>query len=579
MNDGRARTYTVQGLTLIEVLVGVAIMVMVFTTLVTSFVAMLHLAERNRLRADALFLANEHIEMIRALPYDNVGTVAGLPSGTIPQSEVIIYDNHTFTKRTFIQYVDDPADGTDAGDTLAADYKRIKVEFSYEYQGETQSFSMVTTVAPRSQESLIGAGVLRINVTDALNASLPIATVHVFNDTVATTVDITTFTNASGTVSFPGAWAGAGYEVHVSKSGYSSAQTYTATTTNPNPSPSPYTVGENSTTEVYFKIDLLSTINLFARSMPIRSKQADTFDDALGLASQTNTQVAGGALTLAGAPGTYAPNGTATAFSITPGSLEEWLMFNAEAGIPANTALRYTIEYDTGGGVFAPVPDVDLPGNAAGFTATPVDLGVLDPTVYTSLRVTAEFDSSDPLVTPEVYAWHISYHEQDSPLPGVSVQLQGLKTIGTDDGGAPIYKYDEDRITDAQGRISLNDMEFDEYTVTPVGYALAEACPRLPLVLDPDTDYEQTLTLVGASANALKVTVLKPATGIVPRAEVRVEGGAIDSTRATGPCGIVYFPNLPEDTYTVTVQADGYAATTTDIAVSGLTTRNITMEL
>jgi hypothetical protein len=530
------------------------------------------------MRANALLLANEHIEVIRALPFDSVGTVAGLPSGNIPQLETIIHDGKEYTRRTFIQYVDDPADGLGAADTLAADYKRVKVELSYHYRGATSSFAAVTTVAPRSQESLVGAGVLRINVTDALNVPIQGTTVHVVNNTVATSVDITTATNASGTVSFPGAWAGTGYEIYISKAGYSGAQTYSTSTENPNPSPMPYNVAENGTTEVYFKIDLLSSIGLLSRGRPVAQTVTDLLDDAGNLNALNNTQVAAGALTLAGAPGSYVAAGDAETLAVTPASFDEWLMVQFEEVVPANTSLAVTVEYDSGGSVFVPVPDVDLPGNAAGFTSSPIDIGVLSTTTYTSLRLVADLTSTDVNVTPELLSYDIAYHEANVPVPNLSFTITGSKQIGVGTSG-PLFKYDEATTTNAAGQWSSGPMEWDVYTLNQSGYDTAEACPNLPLVLDPDTNFDQVLTLVAPSTHNLKLRVRNPSSNPVPRAYVRVVGGSTDSTQYTGPCGTVFFPSLSVDTYSVEVRAAGLSATTTSYAVSSSTVKTLQLSL
>lgn len=563
--------YSQHGMSLVGTIVGIAIFILVFLTLYASFHAMLTFSERNRLRANALFLVNEHLEYIRALPYDSIGTVAGLPSGAIPQNETIVFDNHSYDRRTFIQYVDDDADGLGAADTLPADYKRVKVEISYDYRGSAQSFSMVTTMAPKSQESLIGAGVLRIQVADADNDPVPSAQVHIVNNTVATSVDITTFTNASGTVSFPGAWAGAGYEVYVSKAGYSDAQTYISTTTNPNPSPSPFNVPENGTTEVVFKIDLLSELNVYTRTWPVRQTFFDDFVDGSNIATITNAQVTSGALSLSGAPGSYALSGTATSVSVSPASLGSWLLFSFTDSIPPNTAVSYHIEYDTGGGVFALVPDSDLPQNSTGFTTSPIDLGGLDTTAYHTLRVVTNLATTDTALTPEVLEYTLSYHEIDVPIGNVTFSLTSGSTIGTDTLGEAIYRYDETHQTSGTGIWNSGDIPFDTYTLTVPGYAVAEACPSIPLVLEPDTTVLEQLTLASGSTHTLKVRVSNPLSAPVERASVRIVGGATDITRSTGPCGIAYFPSLVEDTYDIFVEAPGLQKTTGTTTVSGET--------
>ncbi len=568
---------TERGITLVDVVVGVAVMVLVFTALIASFQAAAEFGTRNQLRAAALLVANEELETIRALPYDDIGTVSGLPPGAIPQLEDVVEDGHTYTRRTFIQYVDDPADGSDAADPLTADYKRIRVEISYTYHDATQSVSLVTSIAPKSQESLVGAGVLRIKVADADNQPVSGATVHIFNTTVATSVDVTTLTNASGTVSFPGAWAGTGYNVTVTKSGYSTAQTYPFSPGNPSPSPSPATVDENGTTEIIFKIDRLSTLELRTIAWPGYDRLYDSFADTSQLATPLDgTQIQGGALILSGAPGSYVAAGTATSVPLTPGAIDSWLLVQFDQSLPQNTALTCQIVYDAGGGTFAPVPDAVLPGNAAGFSTGPIDLGALDPVVYTSLALVARLTSADPNVSPHLLSWSLSYLEPAIPIGNVSFTLHGDKTIGTN-GGADIYKYDVSDHTAADGLWQSGQIEWDGYVLDVPAMTVGDACPTLPISLAPDTNLVDTLAVETPTTNTLRVQVLDLHGAPIPRAEVHVTGGATDTIRSTSACGNVFFPALSTATYSVDIAAGGYGTTTRSVAVAGATAEVVTL--
>lgn len=557
------------GMGLVDVIVGTGILALVFVGLATSFQAAAEFAARNRLRANALLLANEHIETIRALPYDSVGTVSGLPPGTIPQLETIEYDGKQYTRRTFIQYVDDPADGTGMGDTLAADYKRVKTELSYNYRGDTLSFALVTTVAPKSQEALTGAGILQIQVKDADDNPLPGATVRVWNDDVSPTVDVTTTSNIYGTVSFPGAMAGDGYNITVDKTNHSSAQTYEATVDNLSPSPGPALVTEGDVIERIFKIDLLADLSVRTVGRPTRQVYTDPLDDQLLLTAVTDAVLAGGALVLSGSPGTYAALGSATSVSYTPLSLGSWLLLTFDDSEPASTEIRYVVYYDNGG-TLEPIPELDLPGNTAGFTESPVDLGGLDVSTYGTLAVMAVLTSADPLVTPEVHEYTLSYHEPAPGIPSVGFDLVGNKTIGT----APIvYKYEESHVTDASGLWQDSAMEWDEYdlAVTTAGYQVADACPDIPIDLRPGDTLVQEVTLAPSSAHALALAVRGPLGGAVPRAEVHIVGPGVDEIRTTGACGRVYFGGLSVDTYNVSITAPGLALFTQAYPVDGIT--------
>ncbi len=565
------------GISLVDVIVGAGIFVLVFVGLFAAFQGAVRLAEQNRFRTTAVALANEHIERIRALPYDSIGTVAGLPPGNIPQVETITHNGVSYTKRVLIQYVDDPADGTGAGDTLAADYKRIKVELTYDLPSGPQSMSLVTTVAPKSQESLAGAGILRVNINDANNNPVQGASVHVLNTLVATSVDVTASTNASGTIAWPGAWAGAGYEVYVTKAGYSGAQTYLPTVANPNPSPSPLTVSLNSTTDLFLKIDRFATLNVRTQGIPPWGNFEDEFDNAMGLVSAVDTVAAGGTLSLSGSSGTYPPTGTAESVTFAPASLGSWLLVSFVDTKPALTSVSYRVYADTGSG-FAPIPASDLPGNDVGFTESPIDLGVLDSATYPSLRVVATLTSSDPLVTPSVDSWRVSYLEPGVPMGNEQFRLTELtKSIGTN-GGVPVLKIDSLETTDASGEWTSSTVEWGQYDVVPQGgLTVAEACPAVPLTINPDSVTDLSFSLVLPSAHTLSVEVASSLGGLIPRAEVTLSRAGVTVGTASGACGIAYFDSLTDDTYTLTARAPGHTEHSEAVAVSGQTTHVIVL--
>ncbi len=577
---GRLRTDGRAGISLVDVIVGSGLFVLVFIGIFSALQGAVRLAEQNRLRTTAVALAAEQVEKIRAMPFDTIGTVGGLPPGTIPQVEDITHNGVVYSKRTFIQYVDDPADGLGALDTLAADYKVVKVELTYDLPIGPQSVSLVTTMAPKSQETLVGAGILRLVVNDASNNPVQGASVHVLNTVVATSVDVTTFTNASGTVSFPGAWAGTGYEIFVTKPGYSFAQTYQATTSNPNPSPSPLTVTVNSTTELFLKIDRVSPVSVTTQQVPQWDRIRDTFVDSSGLVSQTGTVVDGGALKLDSSLGSYSPTGTAESQTFTPATLGSWLLFSALQDVPVGTSIRYQVLADVGAG-FVPIPATDLPGNDVGFTAPSIDLGPLLSTAYPSIRIRVTLETVDSLVTPTIDEWRVSYLEPNTVLPNEPFTFTSVtKSIGTNGLGSPIPKWQLTAVTNGMGTWSSSTIEWDQYDVAPLGsYAIAEACPPVPLVVDPATPVDLVFSLESQSPDTLSVQVASALGGLIPRAEATLTRGGVTVGTASGNCGVAYFGGLVPDTYTLEVRAPGHQATTTSITVSGYTTKDMVLEV
>ena len=98
-----------RGQTLIGVIISLAIFSIlasaVFTLISTSY----QTVNFNRARITGKQLAQEKIEFVRNLPYDDVGTIGGIPNGTvIPQTETLNLNGLPYTIKTSIVYVDDP---------------------------------------------------------------------------------------------------------------------------------------------------------------------------------------------------------------------------------------------------------------------------------------------------------------------------------------------------------------------------------------------------------------------------------------------------------------------------------------
>src|SRR3989338_639094 len=106
-----------RGATLLDAVVGTALMLVVFVGIFGAFKLTVSAVSNNKARAGAIALANERLEYIRSLSYDSIGTVGGIPAGAIAQSETATLNGISYTRRTFIAYVDDPGDGTGASDS------------------------------------------------------------------------------------------------------------------------------------------------------------------------------------------------------------------------------------------------------------------------------------------------------------------------------------------------------------------------------------------------------------------------------------------------------------------------------
>jgi len=87
---------------------------------------------------------------------------------------------------------------------------------------------------------------------------------------------------------------------------------------------------------------------------------------------------------------------------------------------PASTDIKYQLEYYDGG--WQLVSDGDLPGNSAGFDASPVDISSMN-TTYGQIRLRGNLSTSDDQVTPSVQDWQATYYYREyvSPEPTTTV--------------------------------------------------------------------------------------------------------------------------------------------------------------
>ena len=253
---------------LIEVVIAVGVLLIythAFFTLITTSYQILSLS---RAESMARALANEKMEIIRNLPYDDVGTMGGIPNGSLPQEETNIRNGQTFTVNTSVVYIDDPFDNLAPSDTLPIDYKsaRIQVNWSGNPFTNDHLITLITTIAPKGVESTTGGGTLSILVFNSLGLPVAQAQVHIQANTAAPPVDLIQFTDDLGNLILPGAPAcTACYHITVTKSGYSTDRTYT-TAEVPNPNLPPFTILEGQVTPASFAIDQLSQITFNSTS-------------------------------------------------------------------------------------------------------------------------------------------------------------------------------------------------------------------------------------------------------------------------------------------------------------------------
>jgi len=260
------RSFRSRGVTLIDTVVGVALMLVVFVGISGVFRLSVDVVTNNKARAGAIALADQRMEYLRSLSYAAVGTVGGVPSGTLAQSESLSLNGVKYTRRTIVVYADDPKDGTGGSDNfpsgspVTADYKAAKVDVAWTTRyGGTRHVDLVTRISPATSQGEINpcsgsCGPLVINVVNSVNQPVAGASVTITNASASPAINFSTFSAANGTVTLLAAPAVSGYSASASNSGYTSDQTAT-----------PFTVVTGGTSQT-LRIDAVSSITVVTQT-------------------------------------------------------------------------------------------------------------------------------------------------------------------------------------------------------------------------------------------------------------------------------------------------------------------------
>lgn len=145
-----------KGLSMIEIMVATLLLFLGLAILMTMLGQAGQMVYGSRLLDRATFLANNQIEWIRSLPYEDIGFTSpsgNEPEGILPRSETTMVAGTQFDIKYDIQWIDDPKDGTGAADTDPDDYKRVIVTVEWSRPAKT-SYTIATNISGRQSLGL-----------------------------------------------------------------------------------------------------------------------------------------------------------------------------------------------------------------------------------------------------------------------------------------------------------------------------------------------------------------------------------------------------------------------------------------
>lgn len=255
------------GFSMVETLVAIGVFSIFLAAIAFIIQQVLQNIGTARVRAVALSLGQEKMELVRNLPYEDIGTNGGIPAGPITQQENVTVNGTVFTVNTSIFYIDDMFDNTAPTDPIPADYKRVRVQVTWEgAYPSRQPMALVTNIVPKGLESNPGGGTLIIQVLNSQGQPVSNANVTITNTVVSPNINISTLTNSNGLVVIPAAPACiACYNITATKTNFSTDRTYTSLEV-ANPLHPPATVLAGSVSQMSFAIDQTGSLSITSRS-------------------------------------------------------------------------------------------------------------------------------------------------------------------------------------------------------------------------------------------------------------------------------------------------------------------------
>lgn len=136
------------GFTIVELMVALVVLAVGLLPLFSMMGQGMSGINRGKVNTIATQIAQEQVEKIRMMTYNNIGLTGGNPPGTISPYESVTKSGVDFTIQRSVDWVDDPDDGLGAADPNSKDYKRFEVVVRWTDPAPAGTTRMGTYVKP-----------------------------------------------------------------------------------------------------------------------------------------------------------------------------------------------------------------------------------------------------------------------------------------------------------------------------------------------------------------------------------------------------------------------------------------------
>lgn len=256
-----------KGVSVIEALV----LIFVFSVATISFYSVFAAGSKyilnSKNRIIAVSLANERMEMLRNLAYDDVAIVGGFPNGSIDPDENITVGDKTFHVTTDVRYEDDPMDGIADGspdDNVPNDYKFAEIIVKWGQETVSERVVLSSRFVPPGVENSVGGGTFSINSIDSAGNPVGNVNINIYNDNNSPVTDYSTHTDSNGNLLLQGVPSdlGQNYKITMSKADYETVRTYSPSEVTYIPEDANSNIIEGVLNEKTIVIDLLSDMQI-----------------------------------------------------------------------------------------------------------------------------------------------------------------------------------------------------------------------------------------------------------------------------------------------------------------------------